>query len=231
MYKIYDWHESVKSRPKRSAFQSDTMTEILSTAPPGVAPARLILILSSALLAAERVAIIVLMALLTGLILLNVVTRYAGVPLYWIDESAIYTVVWLAFIGASAMTRLRLDFTVGLLTERLPPAGVRAARVIATSCTVAFGLALAYMCWLWMDPAGIVAAGFDAREFAGATFNFLYTERTQTLNWPTWAVSLVMPLFALSMILHGLACLVEDLGLAPARVHKGFPVAHAEAAS
>lgn len=191
----------------------------------------IVLKLSSALLKVERAAVVGLMALLTGLILLNVATRYAGVPIYWIDESAIYAVVWLAFIGASAMTRLRLDFCVGLLTERLPPAGVKVARVLATACTLLFGLSLAYMCWIWMDPVGIAAAGFDAKEFAGQTFNFLYTEHTQTLNWPTWAVSLVMPLFAASLSLHGLANLVEDLELAPRRIHRGFPMAHAEAAS
>lgn len=193
--------------------------------------AGLVLALSSALLKLERVAVVGLMALLMGLILLNVVTRYTGTPIYWIDESAIYAVVWLTFIGASAMTRLRLDFSVGILTERLPPAGVKAARAIATVLTVLFGFCLAYMCWIWMDPVGIAAAGFDAKEYAGQSFNFLYTEHTQTLNWPTWAVSLVMPLFAISLTLHGLANLVEDLELAPRRTHPGFPMAHAEAAS
>jgi len=205
--------------------------DISHAAPRGSAPVRLVLALSSGLLAVERVAIIALMALLAGLILLNVATRYSGVPIYWIDESAIYTVVWLSFIGASAMTRLRADFTVGLLTERLSPRGVKVARIIATVFTVLFGLVLAYMCWLWMDPAGIAAAGFDARAFAGATFNFLYTERTQTLNWPVWVVQVIMPVFAVSMTLHGLANLAEDLELAPKVVHKGFSVAHAEAAS
>ena len=40
-------------------------------------------------------------------------------PIYWIDEFAVYSVVWLTFIGASAMTRLRLDFAVTMMTERL----------------------------------------------------------------------------------------------------------------
>jgi TRAP-type C4-dicarboxylate transport system permease small subunit len=67
----------------------------------------------------ERLAIAAFMFILTGLILLNVATRYTGMPIYWIDESAVYLVVWLTFVGASAMTRLRLDFAVTLLTERL----------------------------------------------------------------------------------------------------------------
>lgn len=178
-------------------------------------PLRAVTAVSEALLVVERFAIGALMALLTGLILLNVVTRYGRIPLYWIDESAIFTTVWLTFIGASAMSRLRLDFSMTLLTERLPAVAVKAMRVLSTLCILGFGLALAAMCWLWMDPVGIASAGFDAREYGGATFNFLYTERTQTLNWPSWVVYLVMPLFAFTLMVHSAANLIEDLGLAP----------------
>lgn len=172
---------------------------------------RIVTCASEALLKVERKAVTGLMMLLTGLIMLNVVTRYSGLPLYWVDEASIYTVVWLTFVGASAMSRLRLDFSVTLLTERLSPAHAKVARAISTGLLVFFGAALAAMCWVWMDPVGIAAAGFDAREHAAQTFNFLYTEQTQTLRWPTWLVSLIMPIFALSLVVHGLANLLEDL--------------------
>jgi TRAP-type C4-dicarboxylate transport system permease small subunit len=188
-------------------------------------PARLIMGASERLLALERLAIMGLMFLLTGLILLNVVTRYSGVPIYWIDESAVYSVVWLTFIGASAMTRLRLDFAVTMLTERLSERGARIAKVASTGAVILFGLALAAMCWLWMDPVGIAQAGFDAREFAGTSFNFLYTERTQTLNWPTWVLYLILPLFAVSMVVHGTANILEDIGMVPKAAHAGFALA------
>lgn len=194
----------------------------------GGRPFRAVTAASEALLVLERFAIGSLMALLTGLILLNVVTRYSHVPLYWIDESAIFTTVWLTFLGASAMSRLRLDFSMTILTERLPPAAVKAMRVIATLCILSFGLALAVMCWLWMDPVGIAAAGFDAREYGGATFNFLYTERTQTLNWPSWMVYLVMPLFALTLTVHSAANLLEDIGLTSPPDRSGIGLSTAE---
>lgn len=188
-------------------------------------PFALLIGLSEGLLKVEKAAVSVFMFLLTGLILLNVATRYTGMPLYWVDEASIYSVVWLTFVGASAMTRLRLDFCVTLLTERLSPAMTRAAQVIATLLLIFFGLALAAMCWLWMDPVGIAAAGFDAREYAAQTFNFLYTEQTQTLRWPSWLVGLIMPIFAVSMVIHGLANLVEDLGLAVAPRRAGLAAA------
>jgi TRAP-type C4-dicarboxylate transport system permease small subunit len=178
--------------------------------------------LSARLLAAERIAVAALMFLLTGLILLNVVTRYSGVSLYWVDESAVYSVVFLCFIGASAMTRLRLDFAVTLLTDRFSPEGMRIAKVIATSVVLLFGLTLLWLCVLWLDPVGLARAGFDARALAATTFNFIYTERTQTLGWPVWALYLIMPVFALSMTVHSAANLLEDLGVVPRASQASF---------
>ncbi|WP_442859458.1 TRAP transporter small permease [Bosea sp. Tri-49] len=187
-----------------------------------------IVAVSGRLLRVEHRAIQGLMFLLSALILLNVVTRYSGHPIYWIDESAVYSVVWLTFIGASAMTRMRLDFAVTMLTDRFSERGVAIFRVIATLGVILFGIALGVMCWLWLDPIGIAQAGFDAREYAGQSFNFIYTERTQTLNWPTWVIYLIMPLFAVSMTLHALANLFEDLGLVARQELPGFAAANAD---
>jgi TRAP-type C4-dicarboxylate transport system permease small subunit len=187
-----------------------------------------IVAVSGGLLRVEHRAIQALMFLLSALILLNVVTRYTGYPIYWIDESAVYSVVWLTFIGASAMTRMRLDFAVTMLTERFSARGAAIFRVIATLGVVLFGVALGVMCWLWLDPVGIAQAGFDARDYAGQSFNFIYTERTQTLNWPTWVIYLIMPLFAFTVTLHALANLFEDLGLVAKQELPGFAAANAD---
>jgi TRAP-type C4-dicarboxylate transport system permease small subunit len=192
------------------------MPDALAVETTGTAgPARAVVAASEALLRVERRAVAGLMGLLTLLILTNVVTRYGGFPIYWIDEMAVYTTVWLTFVGGSAMTRLRLDFAVTLLTDLLGKGGARIARVLATLCTTLFAIGLVAICWAWLDPLGIAAAGFDARDYAAASFNFLYTERTQTLGWPSWILYLAVPLGALGMSVHGVANLMEDLGLAP----------------
>lgn len=190
---------------------------------------RLVLSASLAIARVERILLMVLLGWLLALVLLNVATRYGGMPIYWVDEAAVYSVVWLTFVGASVMTRLRMDFAVTLLTDYLGEANARRMRVLAATLVLAFGLALLAMCWIWMDPVGIARAGFDAREFAAQSFNFLYTERTQTLNWPTWVLQLVLPLFALCFSVHALANLVEELGLQPKASLPGFPVANADA--
>lgn len=206
---------------------SDAAAPADGSSRPVAAPVRGILALSWGLLRLERLLIMGFMFLLCALILLNVVTRYSGMPIYWVDESAVYSVVWLTFIGASAMTRLRLDFAVTLLTERLSPRAAAVCKVLSSLGVVTFGGLLLWMCWLWLDPVGFAQAGFDAKAFAGKTFNFIYTERTQTLNWPTWVLYLIMPVFAVSMMLHGLAIVVEDLGLAPRARLPGFPFGEA----
>ncbi|SDC66083.1 TRAP-type C4-dicarboxylate transport system, small permease component [Cupriavidus sp. YR651] len=191
-------------------------------------PVRWVLRSSDAVLAAERHVLGGFMTLLVLLILLNVVTRYAGLPLYWVDEASVYAVVWLTFVGASIMTRLRLDFAVGLLTEHLSPKAARIAKVLSTAGVLVFGLSMLAMCWSWMDPVGIARHHFDAREYAAETFNFLYTEHTQTLEWPVWVLQLIMPLFSFTLSLHALANLLEDLEFVPRRTFPEFHVGNSE---
>lgn len=193
------------------------------------APVRWAMALSTAVLRTERAALTVLMGLLVLLILLNVVTRYSGTPIYWVDEAAVFTMVWLTFVGASVMTRLRMDFAVGLVSDHLPPGGAKVLKVIATLGVLVFALALVWMCWVWMDPRGIAAAGFNAKDYAEASFNFIYTERTQTLEWPTWVLQLILPIFSLTLTVHAFANLLEELEASPRLVHPGFDVVSADA--
>ena len=193
------------------------------------APVRWAMALSTAVLRTERAALTVLMGLLVLLILLNVVTRYSGTPIYWVDEAAVFTMVWLTFVGASVMTRLRMDFAVGLVSDHLPPGGAKVLKVIVTLGVLVFALALVWMCWVWMDPRGIAAAGFNAKDYAEASFNFIYTERTQTLEWPTWVLQLILPIFSLTLTVHAFANLLEELEASPRLVHPGFDVVSADA--
>ena len=205
-------------------------TDIALNGPPprGSLPVRFALAVSAAILMLERVLIMGLMALLLALILLNVVTRYSGASLYWVDESAVYSVVWLAFIGGSAMTRLRLDFAMTLLTDKLSPLWAQRAKIAAGVGVIAFALALGWMCLLWLDPLGMAQAGFDPKKLAASTFNFVYTERTQTLNWPSWVLYLIVPIFACTMFIHGLANLLEDMHLAPRARFNAFKLGNNE---
>jgi TRAP-type C4-dicarboxylate transport system permease small subunit len=192
-------------------------------------PSRLMLDLSDAVLRLERRVLTGLMTLLVLLILVNVGSRYSGQPIYWIDEASVFCVVWLCFVGASLMTRLRMDFAVSLLTDKLGPRNARLFKLLAGCAVLVFGLAMLVMCWIWLDPIGIARYGFDAKEYAANSFNILYTEKTQTLEWPTWLLQSILPIFSTTLSLHATANLIEDLGLQPRREHPGLDIGPAEA--
>ncbi|MDT1064609.1 TRAP transporter small permease subunit [Paracoccus sp. CPCC 101403] len=181
--------------------------------------------LSQGLVRVEKLAAGLLMGILLALILLNVSTRALRTPIYWIDEASILAMVWLGFIGASVMIRLRIDFAVTLLADNVSNAWNGRVRALASGLSLAFAIGLAVMCWFWLDPIGIASHGFDAKSYAGESFNFLYTEHTQTLEWPTWLVSIVIPIFSLTLIVHTAANLLEDLGLVEKRTQDAMATA------
>ncbi|WOC16778.1 TRAP transporter small permease [Pseudochrobactrum sp. MP213Fo] len=177
---------------------------------------------SQAVLKVEKFFAGIFITILLTLILVNVVTRFARIPIYWIDEASIFAMVWLGFIGASVMMRLRIDFAVTLLSDNLSPKWVARLRALATSISLIFALGFVVMCWTWMDPLGIASYQFDAKAYATSSFNFLYTERTQTLEWPSWIVNLILPIFALTLTIHCAANLLEDLGIASKRTQNSL---------
>lgn len=150
-------------------------------------------------------------AAVTALILANVVTRAFGRAIYWTDEAAIYAMIWMAFLAASASIAGRTAIAVTLMRDLLPPRGERAMAVGIDAVVLLFALLMFWLCWLWFEPLTLAAHGFDAGAFQGATFNFVYAEPTVTLGVPKVWVWLVMPLFALGMTLHAVSNLGRSL--------------------
>jgi TRAP-type C4-dicarboxylate transport system permease small subunit len=144
-----------------------------------------------------------------GLILLNIATRSMGDALYWVDEAAIYCMVWSAFLGASVTIRNRSAVAIDLLKDALGPSTSRALAALVQGAILVFGLWLLVLAWRWYDPLTMARLGFDVRAFSGETFNFIYREPTLTIGWPKWPIWLIMPLFGAAVSLHALANLLE----------------------
>lgn len=176
--------------------------------------ARASLRLSSLVAAAERLLLMALMAAIAGFVLMNVLLRGIGITIAWADEMAVYSMIVSGFVGASLMLRGRIDPAVLLAHEFVSRRGVRALRLVISAVCLGFGIVLLYTTWLWFNPVGLVRAGFDVGAFEGATFNFIYTDVTPIMGVPTFWFYLVMPWFGLTVTLHALANLMEDLGLA-----------------
>ncbi len=70
---------------------------------------------------------------------LQVFFRFAlNAPLPWPEEVSRLLLVWLTYIGALVLPELRLHVTVGILYDRMPRAGRRAADLLADLLGVGF---------------------------------------------------------------------------------------------
>ena len=164
---------------------------------------------SNALLTVERRLITLLAALLVLLILLNILSREVGAAIFWVDELAIYTMIWMALIASSAMLRMRMGVAVSLLTDRLPPVLKRFVFRLVDALLLFFAVVLLVLSWQWYDPIALISAGFDLDVFAQETFKFIYIEPTNTIGIRKFWVWLAVPLMAISMTVHALANLIE----------------------
>lgn len=158
--------------------------------------------LSSAWARVELWAAAVLAVCVTLLVLLNVVTRNTGHALFWVDELAIYAMVWMTFLGASAALHHRNSVAITLLPDAVSERARNVINKIVDIIVFVFALAMLWFCWRWFMPVELARAGFDTKVFQGKTFNFIYAEPTSTLGLPKFVFWMVMWLFALGATLH-----------------------------
>jgi TRAP-type C4-dicarboxylate transport system permease small subunit len=164
---------------------------------------------SNVVLRLEKRLLIALAAALVILILLNIVTRAAGAALFWVDELAVYAMIWMALFGASAMVRMRTGVAVTIVTDLLPRGFRRVATRIVDAILLFFALTLLVLCWQWYEPVALLESGFDLDAFAESTFKFIYSEPTSTLKIGKFWVWLAVPFMAFAMTIHALANLLE----------------------
>lgn len=170
---------------------------------------RWILGLSNATLRFEKLVIMALAAILFLLVLFNIVTRAVGEALFWVDELAIYTMIWMAMIGASAMVRMRSGVAVTLVTDSLPRALQRPVARLVDLITAALAVVILWVSWQWYDPVALALSGFDFEAFARSTLKFIYFEPTNTIGVSKFWIWLAVPFMAIGMTLHAMANLIE----------------------
>jgi len=164
---------------------------------------------SGGILAVEKALLIFLAAAVTGLILLNVVTRSADYALYWVDELAIYSMIWMVMIGASLIVRLRKGIAVTILDEILPENGKVAMALVVDLMVLAFSITLIWLCYIWYDPITLISVDFDLAAFSADSFNFIYEEPTNTLGISKFWIWMIVPVTAITMTVHALTNFME----------------------
>lgn len=167
--------------------------------------------LSQGLARAEIFAASALAILITLLILLNVVTRAMNASIYWVDEAAIYAMVWMTFLAASAGIHERSAVSVTVIKDMLSARAHRLLTIAIDVIVLVFVGAILYFLWRWLLPLDLLRAGFDVEAFQGETFNFVYAEPTTTLGIKKVWVWIIMVAFALGASVHAAANLWTTL--------------------
>lgn len=180
-------------------------------------PARLLRGVSDVLAAIDRWLMTLLVALIAALVLLNVGARAFGYTVAWADELAVRSMILAAFPGAALLFRMRRDPSVQILREMVAAPVARVLRAGASLAALVFALLLLWMCWRWFQPLAFMAAGFDVREFQMATGNFIYSDVTPVMGLPSAIFFVIVPWFGLTLTVHALTNLAEDIGLLPRR--------------
>jgi len=146
----------------------------------------------------------------TALIVLNVVTRALNLALFWVDETAIYIMVWMVLLGTAVTLKRRQALMVTVLVDYLPAGLRRPVGVFIDLSVLLFALLVIAFAWIWYAPLDLARHGFDLAEFSAETMNFMYQERANTFSLSKFWVWLIVPYFGFSVALHTLANLLGD---------------------
>ncbi len=162
-------------------------------------------------LVVERATCAALVASLLLLIVLNVLTRAMNVALFWVDELAVYAMIWMALFGASVLVRQRKHVGVTLLAGSLSRTNRHYLEILARGLVLLFAVSLIAMSAIWYDPIELARQGFDIGAYTDSTFNFIYKEPTNTLGIQKFWCWLAVPIASISMTLHAMANFCEEV--------------------
>lgn len=155
-----------------------------------------------------------MLAAVLVLLLLNVVSRAIGKPFFWVDELAVYAMVWSAFLGASLAIRGKDHIAMTLLTDVLSTGNRERLSLFIDLILIAFLLAFGVTIWNWFDPIGLYTAGSFA-EFSQTSFNFIYEEPTTTIGVSKFWFWLILPIFVLCSTIHLIANIAARVAAKP----------------
>lgn len=134
-------------------------------------------------LTVNRAIIFLMMAVMTSLVFVNVVARYAfNFSIIWTEEVSQYLMIWIAYLGAGLALREGRHVALEMLHDRLPAVLTRKVRMVIG------GIVLAFL-------GAVTVLGF---QFA----IFVWNQETPVLNISLGIPSLAIPIGALLFAVH-----------------------------
>jgi TRAP-type C4-dicarboxylate transport system permease small subunit len=114
-----------------------------------------------------RVVALVLVAAMTGSILLQVLFRYVlNRPIGWTEEFSIYSMIWMTFLVAPIAYRQGLNVAIEVLLDQLRPRGRAVVELLLTLLVLVLLVALLYFAIIYSQRGlGSLAASLPVRMF------------------------------------------------------------------
>ena len=152
------------------------------------------------------------MAFIFLLLLINIITRLNSNSLYWIDEAAVTSMVWMALLSASAGMHYRSAIAITLLKDKLSQHNQHRLQLAVDLVLISFFSFFLYLLFVIFDPYGlIIMHGVDLNAFSSTEFNFLYEEPTMTLGIKKYWTWLILPIFCIGSLIHCVANVLKSI--------------------
>ncbi len=137
----------------------------------------------------NRWALIVLLAVMSVLVIVNVFARYVFSHSFpWVEEATRYMMIWAAFLGAGPALRVGGHIAIESLGQSLPPPAARALRALIVAL---IAVILVVLIWLGIDYA-----------------DFAWYQESPVLSWSLGKVYLALPI-GLALTLAHLAAVAR----------------------
>ncbi len=105
----------------------------------------------------ERMLAVLLFAFMSISIVLGVVFRYfLSKPLTWSDEFALFSLVWITFIGGSMSIKLNKAAAMTFVMDRVPQKVSKVLIAVGTLLMMLFGAFLLYLSLKWITSPNIL---------------------------------------------------------------------------
>jgi TRAP-type transport system small permease protein len=136
-----------------------------------------------------RVLLVTLFSIITLLAVVQVVTRFAGISMSWIDEAMRFLFIWFAFIGSAYAIREKKHIVVDLLSESISKKLIRVLDILVHLIMLSFIFVL-------------IKYGYEVANVMGI-------QKSSSMRIPMFYVFLAIPVSGILMLFYTILNIVD----------------------
>lgn len=141
----------------------------------------------------EKIIAVILCTIILFSLAAGVLYRYAlHSPLIWSDETAIFALVWLTFIGGSMGIKLNESPAITLFMDKIKGTTRKILLAVGTLTVLAFVIYIFYLSIIWLSSPNILV------------------QKSSSMQMPMIYAYLSVPVSFLFMTIHTLSLLIKN---------------------